>query len=916
MAKTSPDHNNKSKANPAAGTKKSAAAGKKPAKSPSREQPRQLTESSALIHQIIPFVLGLLGLLIGLCLVWADGFGFFGRAVRWLLFGGFATGAALVPFLFISMAVFWKRSIDERNTIWRIIIALVCLISLSVLLHVFQNPAETFDPLAFGRHGLNYIGGGMIGGMVGFGLSKLFGGAGTVIISLAVLAVFSIFLVGMTPYGVWIRIRYYWREWMEERKIEKEMERQVAKEAAMAKQPPKAKLVHEPVHTPAAAPAPSQTPAPAPAAELPPASRKKKRSSLLAMDTEITDPEPEEEEETETVQAAEEPQDIFDEESEDISQLPADTEPDDVVDQGAYAQAESDPDNADDDQPPFDVEEPVGEKDEPDPEKEPEEAGPLSEEMIRRLTETKVIPSTDGSESLEVTCAPAVEELLPEAVEPDQPEYSFPPITLLEQGSLPDNTDISDELQTTAKRLVDTLASFKVKAKIVNVSRGPTITRYEVAPEAGVRVRSIIGLVDDIALNLAASGVRIEPVPGKQAVGVEVPNQVVSTVYLRRLIENPQFSSAGSRITVCLGEDVAGDPVYLDIAKMPHLLIAGATGMGKSVCINSMIVSLLYKASPDEVKLIMIDPKKVELNIYSGLPHLLVPVVSEPKKAAGALQWAVNEMERRFTLIEEVGMRDLKGYNNAVREDPQKEFLPHIVIIIDELADLMMTARDSVEDSICRLAQKARAAGMHLIIGTQRPSVDVITGLIKANVPSRIAFTMASQMDSRTVIDIGGAEKLIGRGDMLYKPVNLPKPVRVQGAFVSEGEIDGIMTHIKTTYGVSKYDDQVIESINAEAERCDLGKKGAAMAVGAEGGEDGEGGDPMLKAAIGLAVESGKISTSLIQRKLSLGYGRSAKLIDRMQEMGIVSAPEGQKPRTVLITKEQFMEMSINNEIE
>ena len=490
-------------------------------------------------------------------------------------------------------------------------------------------------------------------------------------------------------------------------------------------------------------------------------------------------------------------------------------------------------------------------------------------------------------------------------------EYRFPPISLLKLDTSPKNVDISDELHTNAQKLVETLRSFKVRTRIVNVSRGPAITRYELAPEEGVRVRAIANLVDDIALNLATTGVRIEaPIPGKAAVGIEVPNKTVSTVYLRELVDTETFRKAQSKLNVSLGVDVAGDPVFLDIAKMPHLLIAGATGMGKSVCINSIITSLLYKAKPDEVKLILVDPKKVELNIYNGLPHLLVPVVSDPKKAAGSLHWAVTEMERRFELIEDVGVRDVKNYNNVTKDDPDREFLPQIVIIIDELADLMMTAPDDVEESICRLAQKARAAGMHLIIGTQRPSVDVITGLIKANVPSRIAFTVASQTDSRVVLDMAGAEKLIGRGDMLYAPVGASKPIRVQGAFVSESEVENIVTFIKDNDGgKAEYSSDIMDSIERAAAACGSGKKGG-LQLDDDGNDDG--GDPMLKQAIELAIESGKISTSLIQRRLSLGYGRAAKLIDAMEKRGIVSPPEGQKPRTVLITKQQYMEMVVN----
>ncbi len=493
------------------------------------------------------------------------------------------------------------------------------------------------------------------------------------------------------------------------------------------------------------------------------------------------------------------------------------------------------------------------------------------------------------------------------------PEYKFPPIDILESDPGRGNENIKEELQENAVKLVETLKSFNVRTKIENISRGPTITRYELLPEPGTRVRSIVNLVDDIALNLATTGVRIEaPIPGKSAVGIEVPNKNQATVHLRSLIEDRSFTDAKSKLTVCLGEDVAGTAIYFDIAKMPHLLIAGATGMGKSVCINSVITSLLYKASPDDVKLILVDPKKVELSIYNGIPHLLVPVVSDPKKAAGSLSWAVGEMERRFGLIEAVGVRDIKNFNEVTKNDPDYEYMPRIVIVIDELADLMMTAPDDVEESICRLAQKARAAGMHLIIGTQRPSVDVITGLIKANIPSRIAFTVSSQVDSRTIIDRGGAESLIGRGDMLFNPVGAQKPMRVQGAYVSESDVEEVVAYIKNMNSYSDvYSEEVANQIEREAQKCGMGKKGASAS---SFDEDDHEEDPMLKSAIELAVDSGKISTSLIQRRLSLGYGRAAKLIDRMEQLGYVSAPDGQKPREVLITKQDYMEMRLKDE--
>jgi len=493
-------------------------------------------------------------------------------------------------------------------------------------------------------------------------------------------------------------------------------------------------------------------------------------------------------------------------------------------------------------------------------------------------------------------------------------KYRLPPVTLLQQNTNKNNEDITAELQKTGKKLVEVLRSFHVETEIVNISYGPTITRYELSPKVGVKVRSISNLIDDISLNMESGGVRIEaPIPGKAAVGIEVPNKKASIVYLRELIENPSFAGAKSKITAALGMDVSGTPIYFDVAKMPHLLIAGATGMGKSVCINSIIVSLLYRATPEELKLILIDPKKVELTLYNKLPHLLVPVVTSPKKAAGALAWACTEMENRFEIIEAAGVRDIEGYNAIAKDNPDMPIMPKIVIIIDELADLMLTAPGDVEDSICRLAQKARAAGMHLLIGTQRPSVDVITGLIKANIPSRIAFTVASQVDSRTIIDIVGAEKLIGRGDMLFAPVGAMKPIRVQGAFVSDKEVNEITEFIRSQ-GTAEYDEEVINMIDKEAEQCGQPKRkgGAAAAEQSDDGDDEL--DPRFWEAVKVAVDMKKISTSLLQRTMSLGYGRAAKIIDAMQKMGIVTPQDGAKAREVLIDRAQYDEMMIRRE--
>ena len=493
--------------------------------------------------------------------------------------------------------------------------------------------------------------------------------------------------------------------------------------------------------------------------------------------------------------------------------------------------------------------------------------------------------------------------------------YVFPPVDILSPNKNPVDTDITAELQENAKILMETLKSFKVNIREVSYSRGPTITRYELKPEVGTRVRAIANLVDDIALSLATTGVRIEaPIPNKAAVGIEVPNRNRATVYLRDLIENSKFTDAKSKLTACLGMDVGGNPVYFDVSKMPHLLIAGTTGSGKSVCINTIILSILYKSRPDEVKLILVDPKQVEFTVYENIPHLYCPIVSEPKKAAGALASAVSEMERRFELIKEVGVRNIEAYNEAVANDPEKEYMPKMVIIIDELADLMMTARDEVETSICRLAQKARAAGIHVILGTQRPSVDVITGLIKANIPSRIACTVTSQVDSRTIIDVGGAENLIGYGDMLFAPVGSSKPTRVQGAFVSDGEVERIVSFIKENNSSVKYNKAFIESMEENAKNCGMSKKGASSQSD-DFESSGDSGDSKFNDAVRLAIEQGKISTSLMQRKLGVGYGRAAKIIDRMEELGYVSAPDGTKPRRVLITMQEYMERSASGEL-
>ena len=484
--------------------------------------------------------------------------------------------------------------------------------------------------------------------------------------------------------------------------------------------------------------------------------------------------------------------------------------------------------------------------------------------------------------------------------------YHFPPIRLLEQSKITSEGNIKDELKSNAELLVNTLQSFGVETRIVNISRGPTVTRYELQPSAGVKISKITNLADDIALNLAAAGVRIEaPIPNKAAVGIEVPNKKTSLVKIRDLVDTNAFLSSKSKLTVALGKDISGNIALADLAKMPHTLIAGATGSGKSVCINTILLSLLYKSSPDDVRLLMIDPKVVELGIYNGIPHLLVPVVTDPRKAAGALNWAVTEMLGRYKIFADNNVRDLTSYNNLAARTAELNKLPQIVIVIDELADLMMVAPNEVEDSICRLAQMARAAGMHLVIATQRPSVDVITGIIKANIPSRIAFSVSSQVDSRTILDMGGAEKLLGRGDMLFYPMGASKPIRIQGCFVSNNEVESVTDFVKNCYE-NKYDEQIVEEI----------EKQAIPEKNKEKFKNDNNTDEMLPNAIECVIEAGEASTSMLQRRLRLGYARAGRLIDEMEQMGIIGPHEGSKPRQLLISRQQWIEMKINQEQE
>lgn len=545
----------------------------------------------------------------------------------------------------------------------------------------------------------------------------------------------------------------------------------------------------------------------------------------------------------------------------------------------------------------------------PIPEDEPDNGAIVSPEELMQDPPELFTPDTETAPA--ETAAPAAPASEPVSQPPARP-YQIPSIDFLQNGvSRAGDPAVDQEMKEKAGILVETLKSFGVTVRITGIFRGPSVTRYEIQPAAGIKVSKITGLADDIALSLAAQGVRIEaPIPGKPAIGIEVPNSHKDTVSLREILESDSFRSSRSKLAFAVGRDIAGNAVVGDIARLPHMIIAGATGSGKSVCTNSIIMSILYHATPEEVKLILIDPKIVEFTVYEGIPHLLIPVVTDPKKAAGALNWAVQEMQRRYNLFAENSVRDLGDYNAAAAQPGSGlEPMPQIVVIIDELADLMMTTSKEVEDSICRLAQKARAAGMHLIIATQRPTTDIITGLIKANIPSRIALSVMSQVDSRTILDTGGAEKLLGHGDMLYLPNGKIKPIRVQGCFTSTKEIEKVVDFIKSQTQ-SEYSNEIIEQVEqsipvtkAEAKELRAAEKAAAVNEPEPGSDE-----DVLERAIEVVVEAGQASTSSLQRRLKLGYARAARMMDELEQMGVIGPYEGAKPRKVLMTKEQLAE--------
>jgi len=867
----------------------------------------------------MPYFLMIFSLVIAICFIivqlleMKDGAGAVGYAIQWVLCGLLGPAAFLLPVVIFYIGLKWclyniklsrqcAKNIyspeelvsDRRRTVIQTITGFLLIFFISVIIAVAQDLYPTFDVKSMWLDAANdLLGGGLFGSAVGFLMNLAFKQVLSIIILSLLSLITFVFMIGLTPDRIVEMIQDNREAKKQRRAEEAEAALKAAAEAeADARKHKNRIMMSTPEET-------EQKTIEEPSFDEIVSDNESEYKPLGAENTAESSSDADELYEALDVNSpkpieSEAPSENV---GKDFGGDPAfDTnEYGDILNMLHMAGA----------QPPVEPEPVIDEPDdEPELDDDMDEIDILRDKQEEKKSEYIDLKQMDSAEiesDMEAVKAEAGEQEV-EIVTP----YVFPPVDMLAKNPNAVTEDYTAELQENAQKLMETLKSFKVSIKDITYSRGPTITRYELRPEAGTRVRAISNLVDDIALNLATTGVRIEaPIPNKPAVGIEVPNRTRATVYLRDLIDSPKFFEAKSRLTACLGMDVGGNPIYFDVSKMPHLLIAGATGMGKSVCINTIIVSMLYKAKPDELKLILIDPKKVEFTMYKNIPHLYAPIVSDPKKAAGALASAVAEMERRFEMIEDVGARDITGYNTMTENDPEKEFMPHMVIIIDELADLMMTAPDEVESSICRLAQKARAAGIHIIIGTQRPSVDVITGLLKANIPSRIACTVASQIDSRTILDIAGAEKLIGRGDMLFAPVGAAKPMRVQGAFVSEGEVEKIVTFIRDNNAAGKFNAEFIHMIDEAAANVGAGKKGA------QGGMDAmpsskDGGDDKFHEAVVLAIEEGKISTSLMQRRLGVGYGRAAKLIDEMEALGYVSKPDGNKPRRVLISMEEY----------
>ena len=785
--------------------------------------------------------------------------------MRAALFGVFGLGMYVLGLLVLYVAVLVALGLPIWSKCAKALCLMMFLCGTAVVFSRVNLSGMDFVQVvkALYEQGQGALGGGVLGGVVGGTLLVLCGRPAANILLLVLLAAGIMWFAGVTPGDLWNLVAGRFALWQEDR-----AERAARRKEEQEEEPPQ--------------PRRRERPAPAPAPKV------RRRAAQVDIDL---GPDPVQE-----TDLAPEPEEPLVGPGGTFGMYPPQDAPKTV---SAPAQEDSE------------FETPI--LLEGDEEPAPEVTGgeePLPETVGGSDLDDLVQRAMGAASAAQMTPAAVVpgknDQMMIAPAAAEQQVYHYPPLSLFERTGTAEDPGMEEELKKNAELLVSTLESFGVRTRVLDICRGPSVTRYELQPLAGVKISRITGLADDIALNLAAGGVRIEaPIPGKPAVGVEVPNRKKSPVGIRSIFESPVYSKSASPLTLALGKDIAGNAQIADLCKMPHLLIAGSTGSGKSVCVNSIIISFLYKASPEDVRLILIDPKVVELAEYNGIPHLLMPVVTEPRKAAGALGSAVAEMERRYHLFAENNVRDIKSFNRLAAETDGLEKLPYIAIIIDELADLMMVAGKEVEDYICRIAQKARAAGMHLIVATQRPSVDVITGLIKANIPSRIAFAVSSQVDSRTILDAGGAEKLLGMGDMLFMPVGAAKPVRIQGTYVKDEEISAVLDFIKQD-NTSQYDEEMIAQMD---------KLAAAEKGGGSGGEEGDGGhDPMLDQAVEVVIDAGQASTSLLQRRCKLGYARAARIMDEMEQLGVIGPYQGAKPREVLITRQQWIEKSMRAE--
>ena len=868
--------------------------------------------STQVIHRLMPYLLGIITIFIIACFLLAtvDGaMGDLGVILRDLFFGLFGWPAYFIPLILLNLIIYWRRYVDLGVIKRKIIFGISIPVLLSSLIHSIAVAAiykgvdykwAEWGKSIFGfgetvtsnwTYGVELHGGGFFGGFIGGFMRCLVGYVGSVIVIIAILATAIIFFVGLSPRHFIDMLSSAFKKIRSKASAKKTIEPEVIEPADDEEYEDEGEEE-----------------------ELPKPSRQRKPRKPVPTDNDVVEtiPEPEEEDDTPAVSG--------------VEIKPAGDEafdPDAVEVMGAIETEHGAKEK--ENKKKLDPIRPVNEAENPESfgglvdtifGEAPKNPDPVP--AVLEITEAKV---TDVAADPEPEAHHEDDGIvLPENAKKKQAyeqlaAYIFPPLTLLRESTSPGRDAINAELRANAQTLIEKLESFNVKLAKIEYSRGPTLTRYELYPAPGVKANSIKNLQTDIAMALQAK-IRIEaPIPGKSAVGVEVPNKSSSTVAIRELLESDQFKDAKSKLFACLGKDITGEPIFIDIGKMPHLLIAGTTGSGKSVCINSIIISLLYKARPDEVQFIMIDPKKVEMSMYNNLPHLRVPVVTNVKKAAGTLNAAVTEMEHRYELFENNLARDIDGYNRMMKaEDSEFIPLPRLVIVIDELADLMMSAPSEIETSIVRLAQKARAAGIHLIVGTQRPSVDVITGLIKANIPSRIAFAVASGIDSRTIIDTVGAEKLLGRGDMLFSPIGSQNPIRAQGTFVTDDEVVAVTNFVKENSAGAQYDDEFLKNIEKESEQIVTVTPGAKKPSGGMSGGGAASGssecfDELFFDALKLAVESGTIATSFLQRNIQVGFGRGARIIDRMAKLGFVTPQDGTKPRQVLLTAPQLAEL-------